>query len=197
MRVAIYVRVSTEEQNLDNQINQLSSYCERMNYSVFKIYKDKISGSKESRPEFNELMDDSRKKLFDAVICWKLDRLGRSLKHLISIVEEWKSKGIDIVCYTQNIDTTTPNGKLMFHIIGAFAEFEREMIRERTKAGLQRAKKEGKKLGRPRTSSYHKKRVIEIYKEEQSINATSKRVNLSYGKTHEIISEWKNQNGNK
>jgi DNA invertase Pin-like site-specific DNA recombinase len=189
MNVGIYVRVSTEDQNLNNQVNQLRDYCSRLNYTIYKVYADKISGSIESRPAFNTLMEDSRKKLFDAVLTWKLDRLGRSVKHLISIVEEWKSKGIDIICYNQNIDTTTPNGKLMFHIIGAFAEFEKDMISERTKAGLDRARKEGKTLGRPRVSKYHINKVLEIYKETDSINRTSKEVNISYGSCWKIIKE--------
>lgn len=187
MNVAIYVRVSTEDQNLNNQINQLQSYCSRLNYNIYKVYADKISGSIESRPAFNTLLEDSRKKLFDAVLTWKLDRLGRSVKHLISIVEEWKSKGIDIICYNQNIDTTTPNGKLMFHIIGAFAEFERELISERTKAGLAQARKEGKTLGRPKLSKYHINKVLQIYQETDSIKQTAKEVNISYGSCWNII----------
>ena len=189
MKVAIYVRVSTKHQNLDNQINLLKKYCERMDYDIYHIYKDKVSGAKESRPEFNQLLDDSRKKLFDAVLCWKLDRIGRSLKHLLGIMEEWRRKGIDLICYDQNIDTTNASGKLMFQIIGAFAEFEREMISERVLAGLSRAKSEGKKLGRPKISDYHKKKVLKLYRELGSINKVSKEVNISYGKAWSIINE--------
>lgn len=187
MKIAIYARVSTEDQNLENQLEQLKGYCDRMDYEIYDIYKDKISGSKESRPGFNKLMQDSRKKRFDAVLCWKLDRLGRSLEHLISIIKEWKKRGIDLICYQQNIDTTNASGKLMFQIIGAFAEFERNMIRERTKAGLERARKQGKKLGRPSTSEYHKKKILDLYDKLGSIKKVSEQVNKSYGTVYKII----------
>jgi len=187
MKIAIYARVSTEDQNLDNQIDQLKSYCDRMDYDIYKVYTDKISGAKESREGFDRMMNDSRKKLFEAVLCWKLDRLGRSLKHLISIIEEWKKRGIDLICYQQNIDTTNASGKLMFQIIGAFAEFERNMISERTKAGLDRAKKQGKKLGRPKISNYLKKKVLRLYEDLGSIKKVSEQVNISYGSVYNII----------
>lgn len=145
MKVAIYCRVSTEEQNAKTQERELSQFCENRAYSVFKIYTDVVSGSKESRPGLNELMNDAYNKNFDAVVIWKLDRLGRSLKHLIDITNKFKLWKINIICKTQDIDTTTPNGALLFHIFGAVAEFERELISERTKAGLKRAKNVGKR----------------------------------------------------
>lgn len=142
--------MSTEDQNPENQITELKGYCERMNYEVYKCYIDKCSGLKDSRPEFNLLLEDARLKRYDALVVWKLDRIGRSLQHLLQILQELNHKGIDFISVTQNIDTTNASGKLLFHIMGAFAEFESSLISERTKIGMQRAKKQGKHVGRPR-----------------------------------------------
>ena len=150
-KVAIYVRVSTSEQNPDNQLKILREYCMNNEYKVINNYVDKgESGLKENRPEFNKLLKDLRARRFNTVVVWKLDRIGRSLQHLLQILQEFKNKKIDLIVTTQNIDTTTATGKLMFQLIGAFAEFESSLISERTKLGMDRAKKEGKKVGRPR-----------------------------------------------
>lgn len=151
-RCAIYCRVSTIDQNPMNQENALREYAEREQYDIYKVYTDKTSGSKQSRPALNKLMFDARARKFNVVIVWKLDRLGRSLKHLLQITQEWNKKDIDFVCITQNIDTTNSTGKLVFHILGAIAEFERELISERTKEGLKTAAKKGRKPGRPKGS---------------------------------------------
>lgn len=151
MKVAIYCRVSKEEQNPKHQEKVLKEYAKTNNYGIYKIYTDITSGSTSSRPALNELMFDSRKGVFETVLIWKLDRLGRSLSHLLNIVNEWEQKGIDFICASQNIDTTTSGGKLTFHILGAVAEFERELISERTKAGMEKALKEGR-VGRPKGS---------------------------------------------
>ena len=151
-KCAIYCRVSTDEQDPKHQENALLEYAKNNKYSVFKVYTDKTSGSKQSRPALNDLMFDARAKRFDVVIVWKLDRLGRSLQHLLSIVHEWNIKGIDFICTTQNIDTTTPSGELVFHILGAIAQFERTLISERTKEGLKTAAKKGRFPGRPKGS---------------------------------------------
>lgn len=158
MKVAIYVRVSKEDQHPENQIYELEDFAENRGFDVYYTYVDRISGSKDNRPGLNELMIDARQKKFDAVLVWKLDRLGRSLQHLIQIIQEFKNLDIQFICKTQDIDTTKPSGKLIFHIFGAIAEFEREIIRERILLGLERLKKEGKKLGRPKGSKDKKRR---------------------------------------
>jgi len=142
---AIYVRVSKEEQNENIQIDQLKTFAILQNIKVTKIYIDKVSGTKDSRPALNDMMFDMRKGLFNCIVIYKLDRLGRSLGHLITICEEFNNKGIDLIVTSQNIDTKTASGKLLFHILGAVAEFERELISERTKAGLRHAKNVGKR----------------------------------------------------
>jgi len=150
MRVAIYVRVSTEEQNPENQTNELQKYAQRMEYQVFGTYIDRCSGLKDSRPEFNRLLEDMRRMRFDAILVWKLDRIGRSLQHLLNLLQEMDSKKVDFICLTQNIDTTSASGRLLFNLLGAFAQFESSLISERTKAGMDRAKRQGKNIGRPK-----------------------------------------------
>ena len=158
MKVAIYCRVSTEEQHADKQEDICKEYCKRNNFEVFKVYTDVISGVTSSRPSFNKLLEDMRGYKFDILMVTKLDRLGRSLKHLLSLFDEFSLKGIHFIAATQNIDTTTASGKLQLQIMGAFAEFERNIISERTKEGLKR-KKEGKrgKDKKPRSRKYWKK----------------------------------------
>ena len=145
MKVAIYCRVSTEDQDADKQEYICKEYCSRNNFEVFKVYKAVISGSKSSRPSFNMLLDDMRAYRFGCIIVTKLDRIGRSLQHLLSLFDEFNIKGIHFIALTQNIDTTTATGKLQLHILGAFAEFERNLISERTKEGLRVATGTGKR----------------------------------------------------
>lgn len=163
MKVAIYCRVSKQDQHPENQMLALKQFAKDRNYDVYHIYVDSISGSKDSRPALNELMMGARSKKFNAVVVWKLDRLGRSLQHLIQIIQEWDHLGIQFICKTQDIDTTKPSGKLIFHIFGAIAEFEREIIRERILLGLERRKKQGKRLGRPKGSKDKKRRRTSGY----------------------------------
>ena len=145
MKVAIYCRVSTEDQDADKQEDLCREYCKRNEYQVYGVYKDVISGSTSSRPSFNKLLEDMRHYRFDAILVSKLDRLGRSLQHLLSLIDEFKRKGIHFIAVTQNIDTSTASGVLQLQIMGAFAEFERNIISERTKEGLRRAVGVGKR----------------------------------------------------
>jgi DNA invertase Pin-like site-specific DNA recombinase len=148
--VAIYVRVSTDDQKPENQVKELVDFCHRVPYTIFDTYIDKCSGLKDSRPEFNRLLQDMRQRKFDAILVWKLDRIGRSLQHLLQLLHEMKERKVEFICLTQNIDTTTSSGRLLFSMMGAFAEFESSLISERTKAGMNRAKSQGIHCGRPR-----------------------------------------------
>jgi len=145
MKAALYTRISTTDQDSTAQELELRRYAQANNYEVYKVYSDVISGSESSRPALNELMFDSRKKLFDVVICYKLDRLGRSLQHLLNIAEEWQKQGIGFICTSQGIETVTPSGRLVYGILGAISEFERTLISERTKLGLKHAKNVGQR----------------------------------------------------
>src|SRR3990167_4047279 len=113
MRVAIYARVSTEEQSVDKQVEECTNFCKVRNYEIINIYTDVISGVKESRPKLDQLMKDTFLGKFNAIVVWKLDRLGRSLQHIVSVVNQWKQYNIDFIAITQQFDTTTPNGKLL------------------------------------------------------------------------------------
>lgn len=161
MKAALYLRVSTSEQTTLNQELELKKYCELNNINIYKIYKDEgVSGSKTSRPQLDFMLQDMRNKLFDIVVVWKFDRLGRSTAHLLQVLEELKNKDVRLVATSQSIDTSTAMGKFFFTILSGFAEMEREMLRERVNLGLQRAKKQGKTLGRPKGSKdkgYRKK----------------------------------------
>ncbi len=148
-RAAIYVRVSTVEQDTELQESELREYCDRRGWS-YTVYKDKgQSGAKNERPALNSMLSDMRRRKFDVIVIWKLDRLARSLKQLLTVGEECRSLGVDLVSLRQNIDTTLPAGRLTFQILGAVAEFERELLRERVKAGMAQARRTGKHIGRP------------------------------------------------
>lgn len=146
LRTALYARCSTHDkgQDPDIQLVPLREYCERREFIVTGEFIDNgISGAKDSRPELNRLMEAARKRQIDLIIVWKLDRFGRSLKQLVVALEEISSLGIGFLSYMDNLDLTTPQGRLMFHIIGSMAEFERELTRERVKAGIVNAKRKG------------------------------------------------------
>jgi site-specific DNA recombinase len=145
LNCAIYARVSTEEQDADKQEYICQEYAKNQGFNVFKVYKDVISGATSSRPAFNELINDLRQNRFNCIIVTKLDRLGRSLQHLLSLFDEFNNRGIHFIAITQNIDTLSSAGKLQLQILGAFAEFERNIISERTREGLKRKKKNGKR----------------------------------------------------
>ncbi len=144
MKIAIYARVSTQDQDADKQVEICQKECEKREMEVYHIYKETISGATTSRPVFNKLLQDMRERKFDTIMVTKLDRMGRSLKHLLSLFDEFQIKGVDFIAVTQQIDTSTAAGRLQMQIMGAFAEFERNIISERTKEGL-RHKREGKR----------------------------------------------------
>ena len=151
MRTAIYARVSTNLQSTESQLLDLRRYVADRGWKIFREYVDEgISGTKDNRPALNELMNDAKKRRFDVVLVWRFDRFARSTRHLINALEEFKNLGIDFVSYQENIDTSSPLGAAIFTIISAVAQLEKDIIAERVKAGLRRAKENGKKLGRPR-----------------------------------------------
>jgi DNA invertase Pin-like site-specific DNA recombinase len=150
MKAAIYARVSTVEQTVENQRLELSRYCEARGWTSTEYLDAGVSGAKESRPALDHLLTDARRRRFDTLVVWRLDRLGRNLRHLILTLDELAALGVAFVSLNEGIDTTTPAGRLQLHILAAIAEFERERIRERVKLGMARAKAQGKPVGRPR-----------------------------------------------
>jgi DNA invertase Pin-like site-specific DNA recombinase len=149
MRSAIYARVSTTDQTCENQLQELRRYVEARGWTAVEYVDGGVSGTKERRPALDELLRDARRRRFDVLVCWRLDRLGRNLKHLVTLLDELQALGVAFISLNEGIDATTPAGKLQMHILGAIAEFERGRIVERVKAGLQRAKAQGVRLGRP------------------------------------------------
>jgi len=154
MKAALYARVSTinHGQDVNMQLRELREYCQRRGLEITGEYTDSASGSKDSRPELNRLMADAKQRRFDAVCVWKLDRFGRSLRHLVNALADLESLGVLFVSLRDNLDLSTPSGRLMFQIIGAMAEFERALIQERVRAGMRNAKAKGRSIGRPRAN---------------------------------------------
>jgi DNA invertase Pin-like site-specific DNA recombinase len=150
MRAAIYARVSTFDQEPENQLQELRRYIEARGWTGIEFVDRGVSGSKDKRPALDALLKDAKRRRFDVLVCWRLDRLGRNLRHLVTMLEDLQHVGVAFVSLNEGIDCLTPAGKLQLHILAALAEFERERIRERVMAGLQRARAQGKRLGRPR-----------------------------------------------
>ncbi len=151
--MGIYARVSSNDQNVDTQLLPLRDYCQRIGYRVVEEYvyvDDGYSGKDDKRPQFERLLSDIRANKLDCLVVYKLDRIGRSLKHLLNLFDEFKNRGVEFISVTQNINTATPEGKMFWQMLGVFAEYERELIVARTNAGLVRARRQGKKLGRPK-----------------------------------------------
>lgn len=191
-KVALYLRVSTNEQTTENQRRELVERAEKSGWEVVRIYEDQgISGAKgrDKRPQFDQMLKDATRKEFDLVMSWSVDRLGRSLLNLIEFLNELNSLKIDLYLHKQGIDTTTPTGKAMFSMLGVFAEFERSMIQERVKSGLERAKANGVKLGRKPVSNDKKEAVLAAKANGYSIRKIAEQVGLSVGKVHGIIRE--------
>ncbi len=182
MRVALYSRVSTLHlQDPELQARELREYAQRRGWQIVREYVDcGVSGSKDSRPALNELLADVHQRKCDVVLVWKLDRLGRSLRHLVNTLAELEARGVAFVSLRDNLDLSTPSGRLMFNVIGAMAEFERALIQERVKAGLRNARAKGKRLGRPRVAA-DGRRVAALRKAGDTWSQICRKMGLSKG----------------
>lgn len=178
--VAIYARISTHDkgQDLETQLLPLREYVQRRGWNIHGIYTDQMSGSKESRPSLDRLMADAHKRKFDCVLVFRFDRFARSTKQLINSLELFNSLGVDFISYNENIDTSTPAGKMMFTLVSAFSEFERGIITERVKAGLAKAKSQGKRLGRRPNKEVDIKEVKRLRQQGLSIRAIAKSLEI-------------------
>ena len=191
-RVALYVRVSTDEQTTDNQRRELEGVAKRSGWKIVDIYEDNgISGAngREKRPALDKLLKDAARREFDMIAAWSVDRLGRSLQHLVGLLEELQALGVDLYLHQQGLDTSTPSGRAMFQMCGVFAEFERAMLVERTKAGLARARARGMRLGRPPVPPVTKRRIAKLRQQGKSVRVIAKATGLSIGAVHKAISE--------
>ena len=193
-RAAIYVRVSTDKQTVENQVRELRQIAERRGWQVVEQYNDAgISGSKgrDARPGLDQMLKDASKRRFDVIMAWAIDRLGRSLIDLLGTIQTLEACGVDLYLDQQSIDTTTPAGRLMFQVTGAFAEFERSMIRQRVHAGLKRAVEQGRMLGRPRVSEAVEKRVQAQLRAGKGIIKVAREVGVGTGTVQRIRDEMK------
>lgn len=177
--VAAYVRVSTQDQSTEIQKNDLTQFCESRGWKIFRLYEDKATGTNANRPMLKNLLSDARKRKFDLVLVWKLDRFFRSLKDMVTTLQELDDLGIEFVSLKDNIDLTTASGRLMMHMVSAFAEFEAALIRERVRAGIAAAKSKGKRIGKPRIHDYKKIRDLRL--EGLSFSAIQKKLQISKG----------------
>jgi len=162
--LVIYCRTSLAEQNTDTQRLALRNYCQQMGYSITQEYVDDgFSGSNVNRPAFERLLKDMREGKVSCILTWRLDRIGRSLQHLLSFLQELRNRKVDFISMTEMIDTTTPHGELIWCVLGAVAQYERSILISRTKAGMDRARAEGKQIGRPKGLKDSKPRQKEGY----------------------------------
>ena len=183
-KVALYCRVSTstKDQTTENQLRELTAYCDRMGYEVTKIYQDQISGAKtrEKRPAYNQLCKDAFLRRFDLVIAWDVSRFGRSLKEFVSFLADMDDRGIGVVAVKNGLDTSSSTGKMMMKMIGVMEEWNREMLVERTKSGLARTRANGTKLGRKKiTNPKMTAQIISLRDENKSIRAIATEVGVS------------------
>ena len=190
-RIALYARVSTDKQTVENQLIELRSLCERLGYSIVQEYTDNgISGAKgrNDRPALDAMLKAATQRKFDMVMCWSIDRLGRSLQNLVEILNELQALGIDLYFQQQVMDTSTPSGRMIFSVFGAIGEFERNLIRERVIAGQQRAKANRVKLGRKSKMSDGMKSAVKLLREKgMGIKQIARELQIGVGTVYSVM----------
>jgi len=189
-RVAIYARVSTTDQSADSQLLDLRRYVSERGWHLHREYTDNgISGTKDNRPALNELMAEAKKRRFGVVLVWRFDRFARSTKHLILALEEFRNLGVDFVSYQENIDTSSPLGSAIFTIISAVAQLERDIIAERVKMGLRRARENGKRLGRPQGTSLDIEAASRLRREGMGLRQIAEKLESSKTTVGRVLAE--------
>ncbi len=185
---ALYARVSTLDQNCEVQLDDLRRYAGQR-FTRYHEYIDMgVSGTQRRRPQLDVLLKDAHQRRFDVVLVWKFDRFARSLKHLIDSLEEFRALGIDFISYTEGVDTTTPSGQLLFHVVGAVAQFERDLIAERVRAGLAHARAMGKHIGRPR-AQVDVDAVTSLRKQGRSLREIALALNIPVSRVRRALSQ--------
>jgi DNA invertase Pin-like site-specific DNA recombinase len=182
-RVALYARVSTLDKGQDpeTQLVQLRGYAQARNFEVVSEFIDYASGTSEDRTQYKLMMAAAKKRKIDVVLVWRYDRFARSTQALVNALKEFQSLGIDFISYQENIDTTTPTGELIFHVMASLAQFESSLISQRVKAGMARAKAQGKHIARPPITKELQAKIIELQREGLSMNKISKTLGIAYG----------------
>ena len=187
-RAAIYCRCSTDQQDLTLQRDDLTDFCRRRGWEVYKVYEDKgISGSKDNRPALDQMVKDARQGKIDVVLVWRFDRFGRSTSHLLNALSEFRALSVDFVSLNEALDTSTPTGKVLFTVIAAVAEFERNIICERVRAGVKKAQAAGAKFGRPK-ATFDQQRAVTLYKQGHTVRQVAKEVGASRSVVQRLLS---------
>jgi DNA invertase Pin-like site-specific DNA recombinase len=185
--VALYARVSTLDQNCEVQLEDLRRHASKRFARCYEYTDAGVSGTQRHRPQLDALMRDARKRMFDVVLVWKFDRFARSLKHLIESLDEFNALGINFISLTEGVDTTTSAGQLLFHIVGAVAQFERDLIAERVRAGMAHARAMGKRIGRPR-AVVDVEAVAKLRREGRSLREIATRLNIPVSRVRRGLS---------
>jgi DNA invertase Pin-like site-specific DNA recombinase len=186
--VALYATVSTADQNCEMQLDDLRRFASQRLGRPYEYVDVGVSGTQRRRPRLDALLKDAHKRLFDVVLVWKFDRFARSVKHLVNSLEEFRALGIDFISYTEGIDTTTPSGELVFHIMGAVAQFERDRMTERVRAGIAHARAMGKHIGRPR-APVDSERVLALRREGKSLRTIAKTLAVPVSRVRRTLTQ--------
>jgi len=186
IRAAIYARVSTTDQSPESQLRDLRQYAEARAFEISEYVDTGFSGAKQNRPSLDRLMEDARKRRFDCILVWRFDRFARSTKHLLLALDEFRGIGVQFISYQENIDTTSPLGQALFTILSAVAQLERDLIRERVRAGLRNARAKGKKFGRPR-AQIDADRVAALRRDGLSWSQVCRTLNVSKGSAQRSV----------
>ena len=182
-RAALYARVSTDDRGQDpeTQLRVLREYAERRGFAVAAEFVDFASGTRNDRPRFKQLMEAARRREVDVVLVWRYDRFARSTQALVNALMEFRALGVDFISYQENVDTTTPQGELVFGMMASLAQFESSLIGERVRAGMARAKAQGKRTSRPPIPAATRRRIEELWQEGRSINGIARELKIAYG----------------
>lgn len=190
-RVALYARVSTQDKGQDpeTQLSQLREYAQRRNFEIIGEFIDYASGTTQDRVQYKLMMATAKKRKLDVVLVWRYDRFARSTQALVNAMKEFQNMGIDFISYQENIDTTTPTGELIFHVMASLAQFESSLISQRVKAGMARAKAQGKCISRPPLPIHQQREILELKKQGISMNKISKQLGIAYGTVYNYASK--------
>jgi DNA invertase Pin-like site-specific DNA recombinase len=188
-RVALYARVSTLDKGQDpeTQLIQLRQYAQNRNFKVIGEFIDYASGTTQDRIQYKLMMEAAKKRKIDVVLVWRYDRFARSTQALVNALKEFQSSGIDFISFQENIDTTSPTGELVFHVMASLAQFESSLISQRVKAGMARAKAQGKQISRPRLPIEQQQRIFKLRKRGFSMNKISKQLGIAYGTVYNYV----------
>lgn len=193
-KVALYARVSTFEKGQDpqTQLLQLREYSSKRGFEIVGEFVDYASGKTEERSQYKKMIELARKRQIDVILVWRYDRFARSTHALISAMKDFQRLGVDFISYQENIDTTTPTGELIFHIMASLAQFESSLISQRVKAGMQRAKAQGKHISRPKIVTGKQQQILALYQKGLSMNQIHKDLKIAYGTVYNYLNKYGN-----